>query len=85
MDRERRLVISMPHRDGSWTNAMNMGSRVPSVESERFPHGSSSAGPYLLFAGDRNGNFENYSMDAKIINELGSNNLRDAIPGGLDA
>ena len=69
------LYISFQNKDGTWTQAKNMGNKINTAAEELFP-GISPDGKYLFFTSSRKGNYYTYWMDTKIINNLKSNIMR---------
>ncbi len=69
------LYISFRNADGTWTKARSMGGKINSSESDRFPCVTPD-GKHLFFASDRNGNFDYYWVDARIIDELRPRDLK---------
>lgn len=67
------LYISFRKKDGSWTNAANMGPVINSTKTE-FAGSVSPDGKYLFFHRRVNGNGDIYWVSAKIINQLRSKN-----------
>ena len=63
------LYISYRNRDGTWTLARNMGSRVNSEYAEICPSVSMN-GKYFFFTSRRRGKADIYWIDARIIDEL---------------
>ena len=63
------LYISYKMRDGSWTRSVNMGSSINTEAEEITPHVTPN-GQYLFFTSNRNGNYNIYWVDAKIIEAL---------------
>ncbi|MBN2346588.1 MAG: ankyrin repeat domain-containing protein [Candidatus Aminicenantes bacterium] len=64
------LYISWRRKDGSWTEAMNLGPQVNTEHAERFPSVSRD-GKYFFFGSDRNGNRGDiYWMKADFLREL---------------
>jgi len=74
---ERRLVITFKKDDNIWYKTMEMGPDINmSYEGARFP-GMSPDGKYLFFTRyDENWNEDLYWVDAKIIEELKSKELK---------
>jgi hypothetical protein len=68
---EHDLYISFKRDDGSWKQAKNMGSIVNSNTPDCFPRVSPD-GKCLFYVSYKKGNFDIYWMDAKIIDELKS-------------
>jgi ankyrin repeat protein len=69
------LYISFRDTDGNWTTAVNMGEPVNSPSNE-VALTVSPDGKYLFFNSSRNGNNDNYWMDAKIIDDFRPTKLR---------
>jgi hypothetical protein len=63
------LYVSFRRDDGTWTPPRNMGPRVNSPANEGCPIVAPD-GRYLFFNSHRNGNADNYWMDAAIIDAL---------------
>jgi Tol biopolymer transport system component len=66
------LYISFRKRDGSWTQAKNMGEKINTVQEENWPV-ISPDGKYIFFCSNidsKNGFPDIYWVDAKIIDEL---------------
>lgn len=63
------LYISFRNADGTWTTPRNMGPGVNTPSQEICPMVSAD-GRYLFFNSYRNGNADNYWMDAGVIDEL---------------
>jgi hypothetical protein len=63
------LYICFRNRDGTWTQAKNMGDRINTKGVEALT-GISPDGKWLFFVSDRNGNVDVYWVDAGIIDEL---------------
>jgi ankyrin repeat protein len=63
------LYVSFRNEDGTWTAPRNMGPRVNSPSNEGCPMVSPD-GRYLFFNSHRNGNADNYWMEAAIIDAL---------------
>jgi len=63
------IYISFRRRDGSWTNAVNLGEKINGKGEERFASVSPD-GEFLFFSSDRNGNMDIYWVDAKLIEPL---------------
>ena len=63
------LYISYKRKDGSWTEARNMGPAVNSQSDEICP-GVSLDGKYLFFTSRRRGKADIFWIDAKIIEKL---------------
>lgn len=68
IDNSIDLYISFRKGD-QWTEAINMGPKINTSFSERFARVSPD-GKYLFFGSTRNGNFDIFWIDAKIIEEL---------------
>jgi ankyrin repeat protein len=65
------LYISFRRKDGSWTQARNLGPEINTVHAERFP-AVSRDGRYFFFGSDRNGNRGDiYWMKADFLMKLG--------------
>jgi len=62
------LFISFRDKDGQWTKAINMGEEVNFYGANN-PYVSPD-GKYLFFNSGRNGNYDIWWVDAKIIEEL---------------
>jgi Tol biopolymer transport system component len=71
------LYISFQNKDGSWTEAQNMGNRINSSSHDLWPSVSSD-GKYIFFVSFRNGNADVYWVNAKIIEELKINILHSS-------
>ncbi len=62
------LYVCFRAADGSWGEPRNLGKAVNTADNERFP-GFSPDGRYLFFGSDRNGNFDVYWVDARVLDE----------------
>jgi Tol biopolymer transport system component len=63
------LYISFGTKDGTWTEPMNMGSKINSASAERFARVSPD-GKYLFFGRNVGNGFDIYWVHAGIIDEL---------------
>jgi hypothetical protein len=63
------LFVSFRSADGSWTPPRNLGPPVNSPSNEICPIVSPD-GRYLFFNSFRNGNADNYWMDAAVIEDV---------------
>ncbi|MBN1290708.1 MAG: ankyrin repeat domain-containing protein [Candidatus Latescibacteria bacterium] len=63
------LFISFKDKDNKWTRPKNMGETINSRAPEGCPYVSPD-GNYLFFNSGRNGNYDIYWVDAKIIEKL---------------
>jgi len=70
-----QLCISFLKEDGSWTEAKPMKELLGAFIS--WCQGISPDGQYLFFAGHKNGVWDIYWMDAKIIEDLKPKELKD--------
>ncbi|UCE22743.1 MAG: ankyrin repeat domain-containing protein [Candidatus Aminicenantes bacterium] len=69
------LSICFRKRDGSWTEAINMGAKINTSSHEPWASVSPD-GKYIFFVSFKNGNGDIYWIDAKIIGELKPEELR---------
>lgn len=69
IERNIDLYISFPKKDRTWTEPINMGSKINSTFSERFAKVSPD-GKYLFFGRNTGRGFDIYWIGADIINEL---------------
>jgi hypothetical protein len=69
------LYISFSRADGSWTAPVNMGEPMNSPSHDRCPIVTYD-GRYLFFTSHRNGNSDNYWVDARIIEGFRPRELR---------
>jgi ankyrin repeat protein len=70
------LYTSFRRKDGSWTEAENLGSRINTPGAERFPSVTRD-GKYFFFGSDRNGNRGDiYWMKAGFLNGLRPKDLK---------
>ncbi len=69
-----KLYISFRQQDGSWTSAKSMGNRINTAAS-RFPN-ITSDGRYLFFTNFKSGTEDIYWVDAKIIDDLKQDTLK---------
>jgi len=60
------LYVSFRNADGSWGKAINLGDRINTPADEYWP-AVSPDGKYLFFISNRDGNFDVYWVDGKII------------------
>ena len=60
------LYISFRTDQGTWSPSVNMGSKVNTKAEEITPH-ITPDGKYLFFASNREGNYDIYWVDAKIL------------------
>ena len=67
------LYISFLTEEGNWSQSMNMGEVINSEAEEITPH-ISPDGKYLFYASNREGNYDIYWVDTKILDNL--NNLK---------
>ncbi len=63
------LYISFRQKNGSWCNPMNLGDQINTKYYEWF-NTFSADGKYFFFGSSRNGNFDIYWVDARIIEDL---------------
>ncbi len=70
------LYISFKNKDGFWSKAINMGPTINSTKTE-FAAFVSPDGKYLFFSRRENGNGEIFWVDAKIIQDLKPDELKD--------
>lgn len=70
------LYISFRKSDGTWSNPMNMGKEINSDKYD-FCSILSPDGGYLFFSSSRTGNGDIYWVDAKIIEDLRKESLKD--------
>ncbi|UCE08420.1 MAG: ankyrin repeat domain-containing protein, partial [bacterium] len=68
------LHISFRDKNGQWTEPINMGEEI-NFNGANNPYVSPD-GKYLFFNSGRNGNYDIYWLDAKIIEELKPEELR---------
>ena len=68
------LYITLNKGNNNWSEPVNLGGEINSSFPERFAS-LTRDGKYFFFGSDRNGNFDIYWIDTKIINEL-----KDSIP-----
>jgi Tol biopolymer transport system component len=66
------IYISFRNADGTWTKAINMGSKINTPEEEGFPS-ISPDGKYLFFCREGKFGFNPYWVSSKIIEELRPN------------
>ena len=69
------LYVTFKTGDGSWSEPVHMGTEINTDKSENRPYVSPD-GRYLFYAGTKRGNRDIYWVDAKIIEELKSGNLK---------
>jgi hypothetical protein len=69
------MYVSFHRKDGSWTQAVNLGKGVNSPAYDWIPF-ISEDGKYLFFTSNRTGNYDIYWVDAKIIEELKPRELK---------
>jgi len=69
------IYVSFRERDGSWCNAINMGSRINSAKSENRPYVTTDE-KYFFYTSNKRGNRDIYWVDAKIIEELKPKELK---------
>ena len=60
------IYISYRQKDGSWAQARNLGKKINTEFEEAFGTFSPD-GKYFFFGSDRNGNFDVYWVDSKVI------------------
>lgn len=60
------LYFSFRKQDRTWGKAINMGETINTADEEWFPSVTAD-GKYLFFGSNRNGNYDIYWVDAKII------------------
>ena len=72
------LYISFNKKDGTWTDPMNMGSKIKSAFAERFAKVSPD-NKYLFFGRNTGNGFDIYWISAAIIDEL----KNEAVKNGL--
>ena len=63
------LFISYKQENGSWSQAINMGSTINSYGHDLYPIVSGN-GEYLFFLSSRTGILRAYWVDAEIISKL---------------
>ena len=63
------MYVSFQNKDGSWTQAENLGEGINSTAYDWIPF-ITDDGKYLFFISNRSGNYDIYWVDAKIIDEL---------------
>ena len=66
---ETDLYICYKNIDGSWTEPINVGADINSTEQEFCPMVTLDE-KYFFFISSRNGNYQAYWVDAKIIEKL---------------
>lgn len=64
------IYISYRNRDGSWTNALNMGRRINSTDNEICPSVSLDGSTLFFTSRRRGGTADIFWIDAKIIDDL---------------
>ena len=69
------IYISFRKKDRTWTEAKNVGDIVNSSASDAKPYVSPD-GKYFFFSSSRNGNWEIFWVDAKIIEDLKPKELK---------
>lgn len=69
------IYISFRKKDRTWTEVKNVGDVVNSKASESKPYVSPD-GKYFFFSSPRNGNWEIFWVDAKIIEDLKPKELK---------
>jgi len=69
------IYISFRKSDGTWTKAQNMGDKIKLCKRARFP-GVSPDGRYLFFCAYADRDLDVYWVDAKIVDQFRSPDLR---------
>lgn len=70
------LYLSTKTENGNWSDPMNLGKRINSEASERFPY-ISPDGNYFFFGSNRTGNYDIYWISASIIYSIKKNKWDD--------